>query len=139
MRPTHAGGIVYRIRDGFPEFLLVTARRNPQQWVYPKGHIEPGEDAERAAVREVEEEAGVQATIVEPLDDVEIDLVHEHQKIRYFLMEAKDDGVPREGRRSCWVRADDALRSLAFPESRASLRQAVDVLMRRRERRTQAS
>ena len=41
--PTHAGGIVVRLDDGVARFLLVTARRQPGQWVFPKGHIEPGE------------------------------------------------------------------------------------------------
>ena len=43
------------------------ARRDPAAWVLPKGHIEPGETPEAAAVREVEEESGCLATIVAPL------------------------------------------------------------------------
>ena len=35
-------------------------------WVFPKGHIDPGEDALEAAVREVEEEAGVRAWCPDP-------------------------------------------------------------------------
>jgi len=35
-------------------------------WVFPKGHIDPGEDALSAALREVEEEAGVRATCPDP-------------------------------------------------------------------------
>jgi len=35
-------------------------------WVFPKGHIEPGEDTLRAAVREIEEEAGVDARCEDP-------------------------------------------------------------------------
>ncbi len=42
---THAGGIVVRY-DGQPQYLIVTAKYNPDHWVLPKGHIEPGESLE---------------------------------------------------------------------------------------------
>jgi 8-oxo-dGTP pyrophosphatase MutT (NUDIX family) len=126
-RPTHAGGVVYRIANREPEFLLVTARRAPHIWVYPKGHIEPGESPEDAAVREVREEAGVTARIVGPIDDVAIEVAGERQRIRYFLMRAEDDGdgAPGEGRRSCWVTAGEALRRLPHATSQAVLRKAL--------------
>ncbi len=37
------------------------------RWDLPKGHVEPGESAEQAAEREIEEETGVAARIVRPL------------------------------------------------------------------------
>lgn len=123
--PTHAGGIVYRVSTGEPEILLVTARRAPQEWVYPKGHIEAGESPEETAVREVEEEAGVTARIVRPLADVVIHVRGERQRIRYFLMRADGDGAPGEGRRSCWVASGEALRRLQHDTSRAVLREAL--------------
>jgi 8-oxo-dGTP pyrophosphatase MutT (NUDIX family) len=58
------------MRAETPEFLLVTSRRRPKQWVYPKGHVEDGERPEETAVREVEEEAGVLARITKMLDDI---------------------------------------------------------------------
>ncbi len=116
---------MYRIANHEPEFLLVTARRAPQTWVYPKGHIESGESPEEAAVREVQEEAGVAARIVGPIDDVTIDVAGERQRIRYFLMKADRDGTPGEGRRSCWVTADEALRRLPHATSQAVLRKAL--------------
>ncbi len=48
-----AGGVVFND----DEQLLMILRRN--RWDLPKGHIEPGEDAATAALREVEEETGV--------------------------------------------------------------------------------
>jgi 8-oxo-dGTP pyrophosphatase MutT (NUDIX family) len=124
LQPTHAGGIVYRQRVE-PEILLVTARRSPHDWVYPKGHIEAGESPEETAVREVLEEAGVAARIVRPIEDVEIDVAGERQRIRYFLMTADGQGTPGEGRRSCWVTVDEALGRLPYETSRAVLRKAL--------------
>ena len=49
-----AGGVVInKIR----RVLLVNQRGN--SWSLPKGHIEKGEDAKTAAIREIEEESGI--------------------------------------------------------------------------------
>jgi 8-oxo-dGTP pyrophosphatase MutT (NUDIX family) len=109
-------------------FLLVSSRSEPSFWVYPKGHIERGETAERAAVREVLEEAGVVAEIVHRLDDVRINRWGEDLIVRYYLMRAAAKGTPGEGRRSCWVSPAEAMRRLPFANQRMSLRQALRVL-----------
>ena len=58
VREPTAGGIVFRRRkDGEVEFLLYQDAR--ERWTIPKGHIEPGETAQAAAIREVGEEAGL--------------------------------------------------------------------------------
>lgn len=45
--------------------LLLLHRNTPQRrhWEMPGGKIEPGEDAETAAIRELREEIGVEVTI----------------------------------------------------------------------------
>ncbi|MDD3646633.1 MAG: NUDIX domain-containing protein [Candidatus Gracilibacteria bacterium] len=55
-----SGGIVYRKKDGKVEILLLKwlNSRNNEEYVIPKGHIEEGEIAKDAAVREISEEAG---------------------------------------------------------------------------------
>lgn len=52
-----AGGVVFR-----PDGAVLLLQHLEGDWVFPKGHIDPGEDALEAALREVEEEAGVSAT-----------------------------------------------------------------------------
>ena len=47
---SHAGGVVVRATDGELQFLLVEAK-DRDIWVLPKGHIEPGETPEAAAMR----------------------------------------------------------------------------------------
>ncbi len=51
-----AGGVLARPSANGWEVCLVHAGR---YWGLPKGHIEPGERAEQAAVREISEECGV--------------------------------------------------------------------------------
>lgn len=128
---THAGGVVYRLRSGRPEFLLVTARRRRDVWVYPKGHIESGETARETAVREVEEESGVRATVVKRIEDVHLEVRGEQQRIRYFLMKAFEETDHHEGRRVAWLSARAARDRLLFPEARATLRKAIEALATR--------
>ncbi|HZJ10658.1 MAG TPA: NUDIX domain-containing protein [Trueperaceae bacterium] len=51
-----AGGVVFDDRG-----RVLVLRHAGGNWVFPKGHLEPGETALQAALREVEEEAGVRA------------------------------------------------------------------------------
>lgn len=53
-----AGSIIYREKDGQPEFLIVESVLH-HTWGFPKGHLEPGETEEDAAKREVAEEVGL--------------------------------------------------------------------------------
>lgn len=45
------------------EVLLVSGSRNPAMWIIPGGGIEPREETSVAAIREVEEEAGVKGKL----------------------------------------------------------------------------
>lgn len=56
-----AGGVVFR-----PDGAVLVLRHLEGTWVFPKGHIDPGESALGAAIREVEEEAGVRAWCPDP-------------------------------------------------------------------------
>lgn len=53
-----AGGIVFNERK---EYLFIFRRG---MWDLPKGHIDPGEDSETAALREIEEETGLSNIIL---------------------------------------------------------------------------
>ena len=57
VREPTAGGVIYRLRDGEVEILLIQDAKD--RWTIPKGHIEPGENAKQTAVREIGEEAGL--------------------------------------------------------------------------------
>ena len=65
-----AGGVVYRTVDAGIEIMIVQVV--PElRWQLPKGVIDAGETREQAALREVREEAGVDAELVEFLDTSE--------------------------------------------------------------------
>lgn len=64
-RSKSAGGVVF-YRDS-----ILLLKKYSGGWVLPKGHIELGEDEEDAALREVYEEAGVSAQILEYLGQID--------------------------------------------------------------------
>src|SRR4051812_45054298 len=84
---SHAGGVVRRMVDDEPEYLLVEASDNRDIWVLPKGHIEKGETPEAAAVREIAEEAGVRASIVARAGESEYNVRGTTVRVIFFLMQ----------------------------------------------------
>ena len=71
MRDEHSsGGAVIALRDGTAWVALI-ATRGRTRWGLPKGAVSEGETSEQAALREVNEETGLEANIVKPLDTIE--------------------------------------------------------------------
>ena len=116
-----AGAIVVAVRDRTPLTLLVTAKRNPNHWVFPKGHLEPGETLEAAALREAEEEAGVTGRIVDAAGSTEFELGPHTYQVHYFVITTGDEGRPEPGRRLKWCSYDEAMELLSFDNTRALL------------------
>lgn len=88
-----AGGIVYK-KDGDQTLILVAQHSQHHGWVFPKGLIgdkEKGEKKEVTAVREVKEETGIDAKIIESFEPVTYWFIFKGEKIKktvyYFLME----------------------------------------------------
>ena len=121
---THAGGVVYRVKDATLELLLVSSRYDKSIWVLPKGHIEPGESSDETAVREVFEEAGVKARIVEFLLTSQQVVRGAAQQIEYYLLERLGEEENSEGRKIAWLVGDAAVQRLTFDEHRAVVTKA---------------
>jgi 8-oxo-dGTP pyrophosphatase MutT (NUDIX family) len=119
-----AGAIVVRNGKGGPRILLVTARRNPRNWIFPKGHVESGETLKAAAVREALEEAGVEGTVVGAAGRMSFEFGDNTYRVTYFVVRTSDAGSEREGRRLRWLKYKQALRRLTFDETRELLRDA---------------
>ena len=70
-REFSAGGVVIRRLRGDWVFAAIRpAGKKPGLWALPKGNIAPDEKPDATAIREVEEETGVQARLVTKLGDV---------------------------------------------------------------------
>ena len=126
-----AGAVVARKQEGEPQVLLVTAKKRPNEWIFPKGHIEPGESAEVAARREAEEEAGVRGHIVAPLGELRFEFNSEKFRVRYFLVQYENTTGKGDGRRVRWHSLVEAIRILTFPNARELLEKHWELIDRR--------
>jgi 8-oxo-dGTP pyrophosphatase MutT (NUDIX family) len=125
---THAGGLVYRHMDGAIRYLIVTGNKHPDHWIFPKGHIEPGETLEMTALREVAEETGVTGKIIQPVGVSEYQTISGPIRVRFFLMEYLGDIGKKENRRQRWCSYDEGMDSLSFEDARVLLTSAHAML-----------
>ena len=121
---SHAGGVVCKQAGRQTQYLLVAAKNAPHEWVLPKGHIERGERMQETAVREVQEEAGVWARILQPLDAAQYTVAQESVKVQFYLMEAVREGKACDRRAHAWMPLDEALQRASHPETKELLRLA---------------
>jgi 8-oxo-dGTP pyrophosphatase MutT (NUDIX family) len=135
-RETSAGGVVYRLHDGHALFLLI--RDSYQNWGFPKGHLESGERAEDAAVREVREETGIDDLAlrgqIETIDwyfRFRGQLIH--KVCHFYLMEttqASTNPQQAEGITACrWVSYDDARAAISYANARKVLARAHEMIV----------
>jgi 8-oxo-dGTP pyrophosphatase MutT (NUDIX family) len=110
-----AGAVVFRRSDKGIRLLVLRAYKN---WDFPKGTIEPGEDALAAARREVEEETGLAALGYPFGDQFRETVPYANNKVaRYYLAETDAEKIvlpvsPELGRPEHhefrWVSFDEA-------------------------------
>jgi 8-oxo-dGTP pyrophosphatase MutT (NUDIX family) len=93
-REFSAGGVVVRkLRGGWHVAAIHPRGRKPGVWALPKGNIAPGENPAATAVREVEEETGIEGTVVSKLGDVKYVYTWDGERIfkvvSFFLIRAR--------------------------------------------------
>jgi len=118
-----AGGVVINDRG---EILLLRYRSGG--WTFPKGHIDPGERDEDAAVREVLEETGVRARVHAQLSATRYTNDRGTlREIRWFLMyaDARDADLEPIFDEGGFYPPEEAKKLLSYPEDRALLEEAL--------------
>lgn len=122
--------MAYRVLPGRKtKFLLVTSSSNVNDWVLPKGHIEPGEDLRTAALRELKEEGGVDGRLVRSLGKVDyVSKMGERIIASFYLVQALREGRSPEGRKRRWLDYDKALIKASHESSRQLLARAGKAL-----------
>lgn len=114
-----AGGVVHRRGpDGVVEVLLVHRPRY-DDWTFPKGKLDRGETFEDAAVREVEEEAGVRCVIGPALPSTHyVDSRGRSKVVRWWAMDLADAtgeaGAHNEVDEIVWLSAGAARARLSY-------------------------
>lgn len=134
-REVSAGGVVYRLEEGRPLFLLI--RDSYRNWGFPKGHLEKGERPEAAALREVAEETGLDDLAVRgALATIDWHFRFRgkliHKICHFFLMEtatARTSPQREEGITACkWVPINEALALISYANAREVLQRAAETV-----------
>lgn len=109
-------------------------------WALPKGNIDPGESPAETAVREVREETGIEARLVEKLGDVRYVYTRRgglrvFKVVSFFLLRAGrgrigeiDETMRVEVAEARWLPLEEAPRLLAYGGEREMAAKAAERL-----------
>lgn len=104
--------------------MAVVHRPAYDDWSFPKGKLHQGESLEAAAVREVAEETGWQASLVRPLGRSEyVDRRGRPKVVTYWLMRPESGlfAPSDEVDRLHWLTVPEAKKLLTYPHDRGLL------------------
>ena len=137
IREFSAGGVVVRHVDG--RHLVAVVRVRDEILALPKGHPDGDESPAEAAQREVREETGLEAELVERLGDVRYQYVRGGNRVakqvEFFLFRYRSGNVAdhdHEVEEALWIPLDEAAERLAY---RGEREMAVAALSRAEQRR----
>ncbi len=130
-----AGGLVLRRHESTYDALLI-GRGAPRVWTLPKGHVEPRESHEQAALREVREETGCWGEIVAKLNDITywfyLNRCKHKKSVTFYLMRylsgdtANHDHEVEEAR---WFEVSAAKKALRYVNEKRLIDLGLDYLM----------
>jgi 8-oxo-dGTP pyrophosphatase MutT (NUDIX family) len=132
-----AGGLVVDLAGEVPLGALIgrTDKLGRLLWSLPKGHIEAGETAEQAAIREVQEETGISGEILAPLGTIDFWFVADgrriHKTVQHYLLRATGGELSDEDievTAVAWVPLPDIGEQLAYPDERGLVEAAGRLL-----------
>ncbi|HLT45658.1 MAG TPA: NUDIX hydrolase [Rubricoccaceae bacterium] len=129
-----AGGVAFR-RGARGVEVAVVKMKPKGRWQLPKGIVDAGETPEATALREVREEAGIEAALVAPLDVIEYwyvgrrgaGRVRFRKRVHFFLLAYRAGDVrdhDHEVEEARWVPVEEAEALLAFENERRVVAQA---------------
>jgi len=119
-----AGGVVIG-QDGR---IAIVHRPRHGDWSLPKGKLDPGEDSQTAALREVEEECGLRCALAEELPTSEYRSGSRAKRVRWWRMRVVEDvgfTPSDEVDERRWVTPEEADRLLSYTRDRAVLEAAL--------------
>lgn len=146
-REFSAGGIVYKKlkvnnplrgkNEKLKVLWLIIKPAETDRWQLPKGKIDAGESSEKTAIREVEEEGGIKAKVIQKIGSEQFFFFFKGNRIfktvTFYLMEYVS-GNPKnhdeEVSESVFFDFDEALNKLTFKNEKEILKKAKEILER---------
>jgi 8-oxo-dGTP pyrophosphatase MutT (NUDIX family) len=155
IRAFSAGGVVFRVisgdsneKKGISEQgrnaqynrtveVALVGRSYSGMWALPKGTPKAGETLEQVAVREVQEETGLEVRLIAYIGNISYSFIRDNiryqKQVRHFLFEAIGGDTSlhdAEYDRVEWFSIPEALRRLTYQNEVNILSQAEDILDR---------
>ena len=134
-----SGGFVISKSD--PNLVALMARFNrggKLEWCIPKGHLEQDETSEQAAIREVFEETGLEAQIIQHLGEVNYQFIQDGSKIsktvHVYLMKQTggelsfDKDPHKEAPELEWVQVSELLARLSHGNEKRIAKLAIELI-----------
>jgi 8-oxo-dGTP pyrophosphatase MutT (NUDIX family) len=134
-----SGGFVISKSD--PTLVALMARFNrggKLEWCIPKGHLEQDETSEQAALREVFEETGLEAQIIQHLGEVNYQFIQDGSKIsktvHVYLMQQTggelsfDKDPHKEASELEWVQVSELLARLSHGNEKRIAKVAIELI-----------
>lgn len=133
-----AGGVAFRQTNSGFEIAIIRVAPG-MRWQLPKGLVDAGENEETAALREVREEAGIEAELVDKIETIEYWYVGEnrgarvrfHKFVHFFLMKYVSGDTKNhdhEVAEARWAKIDAAIEMLAFKGEKIVVEKAAKLL-----------
>lgn len=120
--------------------VALVGRRQSGIWALPKGTPQSGETVEQVAVREAQEETGLQVRLIAYIGSITYSFmrnqVHYRKQVRHFLLEAIGGDTSLHDHEYDvveWFPIHEASRHLTYRNEAHILYQAEDMLQRRLE------
>ena len=135
-KQTSSGGVIFKKSENNIQIILISVR-NGQAWCLPKGIVDKGETTEEAALREVREETGLKARIIDKLGDITYWYYIKEENIKcrktvyFYLMEYISGDTAdhdREVDEAAWFSLEAALKKVSFKGDRTMIEKAIEKL-----------
>lgn len=126
-----AGGVICRLSKNGELELLLVHRPHRSDWTFPKGKLDPGEDHEAAALREVVEETGFVCSVAQQLPSSKYELSSgQSKRVKYWIMLVKKGKfVPNsEVDEVLWLTPKKARKKLTYKTDEDVLSDALTAL-----------